>query len=184
MATVRDVVTRAFRALGVFGVTEDPDAAAADYALGAFQSMIDSWATGGMFGRLKDVTDPREIEESTRIQTTGTVTIPTEFPDYDGDANTRQPYDLSVIEVTDDNGRAVWLYNRGSWVNVLAITLDDDAPLAYRGEHGLAMCLAEMVSGPYGEGLNATDTRTAALFKQSLALKMGSTRPDRCQEYF
>lgn len=184
--TVRDIITRAFQMARIVPLGVEPKGKETQYGLEALQSLYDEWVGGGMFGRLKDYqaeTD-YEAEEGQRIrhESAVTVTLPTSFDDVDG---LRQPYDLSVIEAYNSTTgtRAVWLWDRNDWVNLLALALEDEAPLAHRGSLGLSACLASTLT-PFGGEIDARQERMANAFKSSLSLKAGSSRAARETEFY
>lgn len=188
MATCRDVVTRAYRVSGIIGIGDTPTAEEADYGMDALQSMFDVWVANGMFGRLNDVykTTAYTAKEGDRVQTSGspTITIPTTYAEDGDEGSDRTPYDLSVIEVQAGATRNVWLYDRGAWVDLVALELADTCPLADRGFHGLACCLAQEISSAFGAQLAATVISASFTFRQAISYKLGSERPARTAEYF
>lgn len=186
MPTVRDIITRAFQMARIVPLGVEPKAKETQFGLEALQSLYDEWVSGGMFGRLTDYladTD-YEAEEGQRIRHTSavTVTLPTSFDDVDGE---RQPYDLSVIETYDSttSARAAWLWDRNSWVNLLALGLEDEAPLAHRGMLGLSACLASSLT-PFGGEIDPRQERMANAFRSSLSLKAGASQAPRETEYY
>lgn len=188
MTTCRDIITRAYRASGIIGLSATPTAGEADYGMVSLQSMFDTWLAGGMFGRLNDVytTTAYTAKEGDRVIASGspTITIPATY-DEDGEAGSdRTPYDLSVIEVKNGAARNVWLYDRSNWVDLVALELSDTCPLSDRGAHGLACCLAQELSGPFTEQLPQSVISSAFKFKQAISYKLGSERPARTAEYF
>lgn len=188
MTTCADVIARAYAALGVVGLGETSEAEESAYAMPALQSLFDTWVANGMFGRLTDVykTSAYTAKEGERVHTSGspTITIPTTYA-YDGTIGAdRPPYDLSLIEVQDGNTRNRWLYDRSAWVDIAGLATSDTCPLAERGLHGLACCLADLIAGPTRGQLTPEDKAAAFSFKQALSYKTGSARPPRTAEYF
>lgn len=186
MTTVRDVVKLALKMGRVISSGEQPEAEEAADGLVALQSLYDGWVASGMFGRLTDVyaANDDEAEESHRyVAASGvTITIPTTIEDGDEE---RPPRDLTVIEtVTSAGVRAVKIYDRTGWVDLLGLELEDDAPLASRGASGLAACLAMTYSEMFGAQIGPATQRLAGTFRASLAAKWGSSQSAAEQEFF
>lgn len=173
MATCRDVIVRALRMTGVIGRGDEPEADEAQDAMIVLQSLYDQWLIGGMFGRLRDTyeTGDYDAQAGQRVFVTdGVVTLPVITDEC--------PWrDLAAIEVNDDNGRKVWLWDRTEWVRIDNLTMDDEAPLAERGMNGLAACLAMACAEEYGNVLmGAGVVAQANAFRSALFYKMGSTQ--------
>lgn len=187
MATVRDVVTLALRQARVIGIGREPRATEADAGLQAFQAMLDMWIANGMFGRLTDryKTGNYTAEEGERITapTAITVTIPTTFDD-DENGGTRAPRDLALIETVLNGTRAVKLYDRTAWVDLLGLTLNSTAPLAERGVTGLAACVAQTYAEMFGAQLMPNTARLAMTFQGMIARKFGTERPKAAAVYY
>jgi len=191
VATCRDIVKLAMKLTKILPAGGDPDADEAADGLLCFQSLLGGWVTGGMFGRLQDeyLESSAEAEEGVRYRLGpgASVTAPA-LVDDEMNGGKRAPFDLSVYETVADNGdRAVKLYDRTGWVDVLGLALGDDAPLASRGEAGLAAALA--TSGAFAAMFNDADVsprveRLAAQFVGSLSYKAGTTQPKQAAEYF
>ncbi|MES2295212.1 MAG: hypothetical protein V4527_18090 [Pseudomonadota bacterium] len=191
MPTVADVVTTALKLAKIIPSGTTPSADESADGQTCFQSLLDEWVAGGMFGRLTDVYltgDDTAVEGRRYLLAAGvTLTIPSVIPrnnsdDYGASANSsseRQPYDLSLIEsVTSAGVRTVKLYDRTAWVNLLGLTLADAAPLSSRGLTGLAATLA--CSGAFAAMFDDTKVspRVEMLsrrFVGSLSGKAGST---------
>lgn len=200
MATVQDVVTLSLKLAKIIPSGSTPDSAEAADGLTCFQSMLDEMVANGMFGRLVDVYltgDDTAVEGRRYLLASGvTLTIPDVIPRNNGDdygsgnssGSERQPYDLSLIEkVTSAGVRTVKLYDRTAWVDLLGLTLADEAPLSSRGETGLAAALA--CSGAFAAmfGDASISPRVEMLsrrFLGSLSGKAGSTRPKEAACYF
>lgn len=153
MATVRDIVTDAYRVSGIIGITATPSSEEADFGLTGLQSMFQSWIGNAMFGEFTDKykTAAYTALEGERVTTSGspTITRPTTYEDGgieygDGSGERRAPRELSVIQVIDTTAgtEATYIFDRGAWVEIEALTLNSTCPLADYGERGLAMCLA------------------------------------------
>lgn len=184
MASVRDVVTLALRQARVIGINRSPTASEADAGLQAYQGMLDLWVANGMFGRLTDAykTDDYEAAEGERViaPTAITVTIPATLEN-----GTRAPYDLSLIETVLNGTRAVKLYDRTGWVNLLGLTLNTDpAPLSGRGLTGLAACVAQTYAEMFGASLGPQTTMLARQFQGLVSRKFGSSRPAVAGVYY
>lgn len=173
--TCRDIITRALRKGKVYAAGEDPSADDMSDGMEELQSLYEQWGSGGIFGKLTDVltTGDYEAEPFQRIQISGgTVTLPTEQA-FDDEV---PPYALSYVEVIDTDESTVtrYLYENGAWIEIGALELSDDAPLADRGRGGLAACLAVQYCNEFGGDVPPDVRGQAAAFKRALALKPGS----------
>jgi hypothetical protein len=185
MTTCRDVIQRAFRKIKIYSPGETVSADDAADGLEELQSLYESWGSNGMFGRLSDriETADYEAEPFQRITISGgTVTLPTSLVEDD----TLPPYALSFIEVIDTDAETVtrYLYENGAWVEIGALSLDDEAPLANRGPAGLAACLAINLAEEYGGEIGPMTARQAGSFKTGLSLKLGSDAPRTGPDYY
>lgn len=187
MATCGDVIAHAFHICNWRGLSESPTDAENAFALSALQGMLDRWVAGGMFGRLNDklVAADYTALEGDRVVKSGTpaVTIPDTYACDGSEGTDRPPYDLSLIEVQGVSGRNVWLYDRTAWVDIAALALDDDCPLASRGLNGLAGCLAMEIAGSQGDVPDMAQ-RAASQFMAGLSYKTGSERAPRQALYY
>jgi len=189
MPTCRDIVTRALRKVRAYAAGEEPSASDMNDGMDELQNLYEQWAANGMFGRLADVETAGDYEagagERIRLTETGTVTIPTSFDDG---GTSYPPYDMTYIEVIDTVLESVtrYLYDagQGTWVEIGALTLDDEAPLATKGRGGLAACLAVAIAEEYGESVGPAVMRQAASFKTGLALKFGGDAPRTAPDYY
>lgn len=185
--TCRDTITRALRKVRVYGAGITPSNEDAEDALDELKNLYEQWATSGMFGRIADVTTAEDYDanpgERIRVTETATVTIPTEFAE---DGVDYPPYDMSYIEVVDVPNQEVlrYIYENGAWVEINALTLDSEAPLATRGNGGLAACLALALADEHGVSAGPMVVRQAAAFKTGLSLKLGSDAPRTAPDYF
>jgi len=142
-----------------------------------------------MFGRLEDeyLEEDQDAEEGKRYLLASGVSVTA--PDtIDDEGVTRPPYDLSCYETLNVSGtRYVKLYDRTAWVDLVGLTLADEAPLADRGVMGLAACLA--TSGAFLAMFGDADLSQhvmllARQFQGTLSMKAGSTRPTPGADYF
>lgn len=184
MPTCRNIITAAFRKGRVYGPGEDPTSEDMSDGLDELQSLYETWGSNGMFGRLTDTlqSGDYEAEPFQRIQISdGTVTLPTEQPDDDE----APPFAMSFIEVIDTTNETVarYLYENGEWIDIAALALDDEAPLAGRGKMGLAACLTMQMDSWNAEILPST-MRQAASFKTGLSLKLGSSAQRTGPDWF
>ena len=193
MTTCRDVIAYAMRLGRVLPAGEDPENDEAADGLIALQSLYDSWVSGGMFGRLEDVTLTANdnVEEGKRyyVPTGFTLTEnPTIAAEDSADGVERQPRDLAIYEsLTEAGTRTVKVYDRTSWVALTGLALGDNAPLAGRSPMGLAAALA--CSGAFLAIFGDADVsprveRLANSFLIQLSYKLGSTRDRVAAEYF
>lgn len=185
MATVRDIVTLALKQARVIGIGQTAPDPLASQGLTAFQTMFDMWVINGMFGRLTDLykTANYEAKEGERITApTGVViTLPATIDDCGGE---RAPRDLSLVEYSINGVRSVKLYDRTAWVDLLGFTLGTAAPLAERGQGGLASCTARVFCEMFGREMLPYTARQAAMFEGALSSKFGTTQDREGVDYF
>lgn len=181
MATVRDIVTRALRMTGIVDREDDPTAAELRDGLTVLQSLYDGWLTNGMFGRLTDVYEPGDYEagEGERVfLEEGTLTLPTEIDE-------RKPRDLVAIEGFIAGGdRVAYIWDRTAWVQINDLAEADEAPLANRGENGLAACLAVAYAEEFGAEIKGSTLMQARNFRTALSFKFGSEREPSVASYY
>lgn len=178
MATCNDIITRALRKLRVIGAGEDPTSDEAADGLTVLQSMYLGWVDNGVFGRLEPVITSVALtaEENQRIRKDAavTVTIPTTIEDEDTGED-RAPRDLAIVDVVtaSDGTRQVSVYDalKGSWVRLDGLALTDTAPLATRGEDGLACLLAVLLADEFGGNVGPITAKLGANFLAQLAAK-------------
>lgn len=191
MATCRDIINSAMRKLRLIAPGEDATGDEAADGLIALQAMYLSWVGQGLFGRLTDVLTEENYEanewERVRKDAAATVTLPATVSDpFTGDV--RAPHDLALIEVLypTDSTRQVSLYdaNLGDWIRLDSLTLGSGAPLAGRGEHGLACALATYWADEFGAEVGPTTGRSAVNFRLQLSYKVGSSRRPNRAVYF
>jgi len=184
MPTVRDIIIRAFSKAKITSSGEEPTSDEINDGLEEYRSMIEQFATGGMFGRLRDVYENSDYDaqpgERVTLTNGATATLPTDVDDE------RAPYDLSYIELIDRDAETVerHLYENGGWVPIHNLSLSDEAPLASRGRSGLSACLAMILADEFGGEVGAATMRQAAAFKTSLSLKLGGSAERPTAEYF
>ncbi len=203
--TISDVVRLAMQRLRLVAAGEAVTSTEATDGLIAFQSMVDGWATNGLFGRLNDVipTGNYTAAEQDRVINDGgyVITLPTiiqpqltYFPYYP-DSSTlgvlttvspRPPRDLSQIEVmtAGNSVRSFYDAHLRAWIPVQALALTDTAPLATRGVQGLASCLALQIADDYDVQPTPGVQRVASLFMFGLSARYGSARRTGVQDYF
>lgn len=166
MATVRDVLTKALYRARVVALGVTPKSKELDDGLFVVQSFYDNLVQGRFFGALTPVyvTSDYTAKEFERVFiTSGTVTLPTTV--LDG-AVVRQPRDLAAITVIDGApAHYVW---DDAWVSLSGLTLDSAAPLASRGQDGLACAIAKNWCEMFGFALSATVESKADRFLSSL----------------
>lgn len=205
IATCNDVIRVAMLRMKMLSAGEQPSAEEAADGMLALQSLYDQWSTGGMFGRLNDVsvTSAYTAQEWDRIQnpTAATITLPTlitlnqSYPSYwpqygvygySTDVTPRPPYDLSQVEVIAPVGsaRLIWDAHAGGWMPLNYLALTDAAPLAGRSLSGLASSLALMWADDFGATPGPATQRAATLFEFSIAARYGSARRAAMQDYY
>lgn len=187
MPTCRAVITRCLRKARVYAAGEVPSSEDMEDGMEELKGLYAGWATNGMFGRIYDVQTDSDYEagpwERITVTESATITIPTSFED---DGENLPPYDMAYIEVVDLENQTVsrYLYSNGGWVDINALGLDDEAPLADRGIGGLSACLALTFAEEFGEVAGPAIQRQAAAFKMGLSLKLGSDAPRTAADYF
>jgi hypothetical protein len=178
-ATCRDIVTLALK---LARVTRSPTAAEADDGLTCLQALYDGWVATGLFGQLEDLYldgDDTALEGKRYFVASGVTLTAATSVYVDTDGSTRQPRDLALYEsVTAAGVRSVLLYDRSAWVELTGLTLNSTAPLAVRGQAGLAAALA--TSGGFAAMFGPVDdpaVRMLAIpFLTGLSYKLGTTR--------
>ena len=207
MTTCRQVISGALRKCRVIGSGDTPTADEANDALTSLQSLYDGWSNSGVFGRLTDViaTESGTAREYTRVRyTTGmTISLPTEvsptdydygFPEdpydygFDDSGQDRPPLNRALIVLVNETtaARSVNLYdaNRGAWRDLLALELDDDAPLSELDADGLSAVLALDIADDFGAVISASTQRKAGMFQSILSHRYDATRRETQTEYF
>lgn len=175
MPTCRDIITQGLRMVRVIGLSAPLPAPMADAGLFHFQGMLDQWFSAGMFGRLTDRIESSDYEaqpwERVRALDGATVTMPQSIL-YEDET---PPYDLAAIEVVDVTTGAVTrhLFDNGAWIVIGDLELGDPAPLAHRGQAGLAAAFAAYYGEMFGRQLGPMQMRMAGGFKTNLSLGLG-----------
>jgi len=189
MATVEDIIARAYRKPGITAQGKVPDGVKGEAGLRLLQSIImtlpglfqnaqwvDAYVNSGVFsGR-----------DGVRVHVTppGAVVLPVTVTDLDWNWSepcfdlewygypfigwTQAPKDLSRVQVIGGvaPGTFVYVASRGSWAKVNGLTMQSDFPFGEEDEEGLVCQLATSLVEEYGGELNP---RTAALAQQSYA---------------
>lgn len=180
MVTCRDIITRALQQARIVPLGRTPSAKETEAGLSALLGMYEGWISGSMFGRLKDVyeTSDYDANPGERVFADGfTVTLPLTVED-----ETETPRDLAAISVYN-GGWVHWLWE-GAWINLTALTLDSDAPLAGRDREGLAAALAVYLAEGFGGEVGPQTAKRGARFESSLSLKLGSTQDATAPSYY
>jgi hypothetical protein len=161
MPTCADIITQGLRLARVIASGENPKADEATDGMFALQSLFDEWVAGGVFGLMTDTyqTAAYTAKEQQIVITDGSpvITIPTTYDacgDTTGNPNgQRAPLDLACIQVRDRTAGTVatWLYD-GAWKQIDALALTDEAPLASRGQMGMAAAVAVRFVESFGKG--------------------------------
>lgn len=192
MPTCRDIISRALRKLGYIGRTENPSDADARMGMDALQSMFDEWAAGGTFGPLRDVYKDAAYtaRAGERVRTTAAVTL----PPYDSTSpnagccddygmvsgcDSRPMNRALIVVINPTTGTRVtnlWDAWRGQWVELEALTVTDEAPLAALGADGLACCLARALQDDTGQELGSETKRRAQAFENRIKQGADSRR--------
>lgn len=190
MATCSQVITNALKLAKVIASGASPTSDETTDGLTCLQSMYDEWVTGGMFGTLEDVyleaDDVAEEGKRYFVPTGVTLTVPTSVY-VDADGNTRQPRDMAVYEsLTEAGTRAVKLYDRTEWVDLLGLVSGSTAPLSKRDEIGLAACLVTSggFQAMFGGEISPGVIVKAASFRKNIIGKQGSTQDRSHADYY
>lgn len=182
MPTCRDIITRALQQARIVALGRDPTAKEAEAGMLALQGIYDSWATGGMFGRLTDVykSDDYTAQPGERVfADNATITLP---DTVEGDEGTRVPRDLQQISVNDGVWRH-WVWT-GVWTELSELTLDSAAPLSERDPEGLSSLLAIYLAEGFGGQVGQMTASRGMRFQGSVSHKFGSTQDVVASDYF
>lgn len=185
MPSCRDIITRALRKLGHIGRAENPSEADESMGLAALQSMFDEWAAGGAFGPVRDLYKDAAYtaRAGERIRSAATVTLP-DYTQVDGATYTDdygfgvcrdvRPRNRALIVVVNPTTGArktsLWDAWSGQWVEIEALTPNDEAPLAALGADGLACCLARVLTDDTGQKLGDETRRRAQAFESRIKI--------------
>jgi hypothetical protein len=157
MATVRDIVKRAFQMAKVVAVGDDPTADESQAGLDVLQSYYLRLADTALRPVPVYVTDDYTADEGERVYGEG---LTLSLPDVIADSGDRLPNDLACVQLNDGTGWATHISDRGTWVQVDNLTLNSVAPFAGRNAEGLAALLAtELVDTFGGEITPAIDAK-------------------------
>lgn len=181
MATCRDIISRALHMARIVDREDDPTAAELRDGITVLNSLYEGWLMSGMFRRLSDVYSAGDYEagEAQRIFIeSGTATLPETID------NDRKPRDLTALEITDDNGRRAYVWDRTAWAQITGLSENDEAPLATRSFNGLAACVAAAFAEEFGAEITGSIARQSAAFKMALSLKLGSEQDLVSGTYF
>jgi len=183
MTTCRDIITRALRKARVYGAGQVPSSEDMEDGMAELQSLYEAWGSGGMFGRLSDIIaeDDYEANPGERVTAAAGVVVTLVTPDEEED---KPPFDIGFAEVVQDGFVTRSLYENGAWVTISDLTLDSVAPLANRGQGGLAACLAINLADEFGGSVGPAIVRQAGSFRMALATKHGSDAKRTAPEYF
>lgn len=178
MATCREVIALGLKQAGVIPPDESPTAAEAATGLDVLQSLYRGWFSAGEFGSFEEVytASDRTAQEQERITVEGSVVVT--LPESVGDGTARRaPYELSAIEVVQSGDVSSYVWERTAWVNVNALTLGDDAPLAHYGQAGLSACFAMHYAEMFGAQIGSGTKRLSDLFKVAFRSRRIAANP-------
>lgn len=180
MATMRQLITRSLRLLGVVSTGRPvPTAAEAQDALESARAMYADFIARGLFGKITDVLadDDYEAGENERIVNEAEaeieVTLPLEVAEtVNGCEITRPPQDRAFVIVTGATPQ-FWLYDAdlGDWTDTQVLTLDDYAPLCGRYLAQVSAILAVHCAAEYGEAPSDLIAQQAVTGRAALRLK-------------
>ena len=183
MTTCRDIITAGLRFARILPSGRAPKAAEAEDGMFVLQGMYDAMVNSGTFGTMTDVLAVEDMtaEPWQRIRVEGAYTVA--LPNVVD--TTYPPYDLSLIQIIDPPTVHTWLYEamRGDWVDLSNLTLDSQAPLATRGQHGLASLFAVRFAETFGADIPPTIVRNAMEFNGSLINNIASDNAKTAPEY-
>lgn len=161
MATVRQLITRTLRMLGVVGEGNPaPSAYDAQRALETLRHLYTQLIANGAFYPLTDVVTDEAYEagENERVINAAGVAIDITLPltiettdPLTGATTDRAPYDRSAVLVTGVVA-ATYLYDAdvADWLSIEDLTLESAAPLSVRYGTGLAALLAMELAPEFG----------------------------------
>lgn len=195
MVTCREIVTASLRKIGIIGSGRRvPSADEAQDGLTNLRGMYERWATGGAFGKFREVIATADYtaheNERVRISAGVVVTLPTTIPAsdrYNLTGDDRAPYDLACVIVTQSGTEPqlnVYDANAGAWVRLDGLTLDSAAPFAGRGRDGLACALAVFSAEEYGAAVGQVTMTHAAAFRFALLTRFAAERRVVDYEFF
>ena len=188
--TCQTIITRALSKLGIATAGVTPRTADNDLGLQALKGVLHNLITSGTFGTLTDVipaVTSYEAGENERVVNDGTITVtlPDSVPLYytQGDygmvsynsdeSSIRPPRHMSVIEEVNTSTGAITtnIYDAQlrAWVDINALAVGDDCPLALRDENGLAALLAIHVADEFGQQPTNLTLKAAFAYKAGLA---------------
>lgn len=180
MTTCRDIITQAMYRTSILALGRTPKAKEAENGMFLLQGLYDDLVMSGSLGGLTDVYKSVDytVNEFERVYADGaTITLPETIMD---DGVERTPADLALVVVNDGTWRSyIW---DGSWVELTGLTLDDTAPLATRGQDGLACYLAANWVDTFGGQVSQAVYRRAMNFR-ALLMGQNATAVD-LPEYF
>jgi hypothetical protein len=175
--TVRTLVQRSLRMLGVVGPVDAASSEDASIALETLQTLLKQYIAQGVFGPLTDVavTAAYEAGENERVANLSggvvTITAPATIEDEDTGED-RAPYDRSVIVIVGGD-QMIYDDAQGDWIEVDELTLDSAEPLA---TFNLAAPLAVELAPQFGFDpmasviANAVRTRAALRIKKPISV--------------
>lgn len=184
MATVLEIIERAWRRSGIIGAGVVINSVQKDIGLERLQDLY-TGMTEGLFGELETVllsdSTAYEAEEGQRVINTAaaTVTLPDTVDDDDAVDGIRPPRDCSVvIVITPGSDPDINLYdiNRGAWQEISALTTGDHAPLSGRFSDGLTNMLAVLIADDVGGKIPPIVAKMAAAARMNIASHYSSGR--------
>lgn len=177
MTTCLDVLTRAYRAMGVVSQGGVPSGADAEDGLEQLQDIINLQ----VLRPTQPWTDVHLISaaaytagDGERINTGGyaaTITLPTTYVDECGVL--RQMPDLSRVQIIGGEQEGVYIYaaSKGAWAQVDALALSDDCPFGQEDVRGLASMVAVAMVDEYGTEVSEITTGRALTQAQSFSAR-------------
>lgn len=188
MATVKTIISSAWRRSSVVAAGRDPSAALVATGLERLQNLYDTIAAGTL-GRMNDVflaagTDAYTANEWDRVYCTDAIAVVTLPPNLT-DANSgqqRTPLDYAPIHVVHPSAdpptavTSVWDAFIGNWAPLQGIGLDGYAPFSGRHMDGLASALALLLGDEAGYNPRVSVVKMAATFRMNLASRWDQKR--------
>ena len=175
MATIREIMTSAFRKAKILASGETPAGIEADDALALIQALILEHP-GLVNTQWRDVFATSEaditVKDGQRI-TVGAFTPVIIFPTSTTDLwKRRDQRDLSRAVVVGGYKNGLWLYSDDGWLQADALDLDSENPFGRRSNNGLAAQLAVKLADEYGGSVGQSTAIEATRSEKSIRSRL------------
>lgn len=144
MATVRDIIRRAFRLAGITAAGKSPTAQQATDALEQLQAVVLQIPVGRS---IADVTASAAYDagEDERVYGDFAINLPTEITERGMTRPTRTGAVVHKVELGETH-----MFANGAWRELTGLTLESDNPLGPEHDHDLAAMVAVYIAPEYG----------------------------------